>query len=269
MEPTVRPKFPARAVFAALLWGTALSVLALVLAGHAAPLATDRIGGAILGGLSDALAIGIGLGLVALMLWPPFVPWLRVRFRRVRERMSVDRRPLLESLGRLAHFESAHDHLTAGRVLLRMGQAPRAWPHLERAFALDRESAAAAYLAGLALFELGAFPAARNALAHAVALEPEHAFGDALWAFGRTLAKLGAEAEAEQVLARHEARFGPSPRVDLLRARLARRRGEAGRARELLDRAATPPKDRGLQAPEDALARAQARVAGGRRGGAR
>lgn len=269
MDATPRPRIAARTAFAALLWIAAAVTIALVIGGHAAPLTTVQVADVVALWLGR-LVLGVAIaGAVALLLWPPAVPWLRLQWRRARDRMNVDRGPLLEAQSRLQHLETSRDHLTVGRSLLRMGQGPRAIPHLVRAYELENDSAQAAHLLGLALFEVGAVTDARRALERAVAIDPSHGFGDALLALGRTLERLGEDAEAERVLAQHEERYGPAPRADLLRARVLGRLGQRDRARALLERAAAPPKDRGLESPDNALARARARVARRGVGGAR
>ncbi len=249
-----------RSSFAVLLWLLALTVVVGVLLGDRDPLALDAVVATLTRILRATAFASLGVGIVAVLFWPPFLPGLRLWLRRSKDRMSVDQRPLHEANARLKHFENAADHLTAGRTWLRMGAFRQALPHLVRSVELDGDSAQGRYQLGLALFGIGQLEAACQQLGRAVAIDPSHAFGDALLVHGLALERGGKGEAAEAALAQHEARFGASRRADLARARIALQRGDAAAAARLLARASRPPEGGMKLPPEEALARAKARV---------
>ena len=103
-------------------------------------------------GLRLALAPTAAVALVtlaALVLYPPFLPTAKLALRRLRSRLGTDLGPLREAEGRLRNFETAADHLTAGRVLYHQGRLHEALPHLIRAVEIDPRHAASRYQLGL------------------------------------------------------------------------------------------------------------------------
>lgn len=253
--------FALRASFAVVLWGAAAVVLAIVVLGDGDPQGVADAVDA-MAGIAGQLGLGALLAaLAAILLWPPVVPGLRLLLRRLKDRMSVDQRPLVEAQARLAHFANAADFLTVGKTCLRMGDVKRALPALVRAVEIDPSSPGACAALGQAFFAAGDLKNAVGALGHAVELDESQGFGDALLLLGTALGRLARHDEAEAVLARHEARFGASRRADLVRANAARARGDGAAAMRFLDRAARPIETTGPVPIEERYARAKARVA--------
>lgn len=258
--PRHRRRFGLRAAFAASLWIVALGTVLLVVAGLEAPRSTTEVAARVAEWLRMFAIAAALIGTLALIAWPPAIPWLRLWWKEARDRMRVDHGPMLEATARLEHFESAADHLIVGRTLLRIGQPNRALRHLMRAVELEPDAVQNAYFCGRALLAVGAYPVALRALTHAAKLDPEYAFGDLLIDLARAQMRNGQPEAAEQTLARHEQRFGAAPTVDLLRAQLAVARDEPERAREFFSRAAAKPPVATVVSPRDRLARARARV---------
>ncbi|MFO1052625.1 MAG: tetratricopeptide repeat protein [Planctomycetota bacterium] len=249
-----------RVLFALLLWAGVAAILWIVVEGDRAPTATDAVVATASRFLGNAL-LGAGVVLaLGVLAWPPFLPSLRLAWRKLREQTRVDQRPMHDALARLAHFDNAADHLTVGRTLFRMGNARNALPHLAKSIELDPQSAAAHFFAGQALAKLGQLPLACEQLSLAVQIEPDHGFGDAILLLGTTLARADRGDAAESVLAQHEARFGSVRRADVVRAKLALARGDREAAARFVARAARPMEKSPMVNPEELLARAQARV---------
>jgi tetratricopeptide (TPR) repeat protein len=258
-QPLPRP-VALRASLAIALWTLVLAILALVLLGDRDPVGALRVVTRVFD-LAGIAMIALALvALAAVLLWPPSILAVRIWLRRQKDKLGVDERPLVEAQARLAHFENAADLLTLGRGWLRRGEAKRAATALARAVELDAQSPSACWLLGEALRELGDLPNAAAALRRAVELDESIGFGAALLAYGTLLERLGEATGAEAVLARHEARHGPSRRADLVRARAARARGDHAAAAAFVERAARPIESQGPVPLEERHARACARV---------
>ncbi|MBK8978290.1 MAG: tetratricopeptide repeat protein [Planctomycetes bacterium] len=249
-----------RALATALLWLAVAAVVATLLLGERDPARATVLQVRVLGALGTAGVWLGGVAAVALALWPPVWPWLRVRWSGMKDRMSTDPTPYREALGRLAHFESAPDLVQVGRYLLRQGNLAAAVRHLARAAELEPDNPQTRLLLARALLRSGAVgPAAEQAFA-AVRLDERCGFGEALVLLGDALHRLQRDDDAERALAHHEQLFGGQREADLLRARIAQAQGRTEDARRLARRAAAPPADAVRLRPTDALARAQARV---------
>lgn len=248
-----------RSIFAVVLWAAALTPPALIVLAERDPLMAITLWrGAVR--VATALGLGVlGAGVLGLLLCPPFLPGLRLGWRRVKRRLTVDPAPLMEALGRLKHFENAEDHLTAGRVLAEQGKLREALEHLGRAVELDPERLAPRYELGVVLAGVNPETAARI-LEDVVRADERHAFGEALLLLGVCLERIGEHRRAAEALARHEELFGENRRALLHRGRALARLGDRETALELLRRAARVPGDHERLDPEDALARALARV---------
>jgi tetratricopeptide (TPR) repeat protein len=252
---------PARALFAALLWGSAAFPVLLWALSLSSPLLAVRVAaGAETTVRYGAFALA-ALALGALLFYPPFLPTLRLFVRTTRLRLGTDLGPLREAQERLRHFESAAEHLNAGRILLQSGKTFESIRHLQRAVELDGEHMGTRYWLGLTLARAGDLRGAAEQLAHVVQRDPRHAFGAAMQELGVVLERGGAEAQAVQVLERHEREFGPNRRTAFHRARARGRLGDAEGARADLRAAAAAPQAGHPMTLEDELMRARARVA--------
>jgi tetratricopeptide (TPR) repeat protein len=247
--------------FGLLLWLSALAFPALWLVHRGSPAAAVRAVEQAQRALGWA-AIGAGtLAGLGLLLFPPFLPWLRLTVARLKERLSTDPGPLLEAQARLRNLETVPDHLLVGRALLQRGEPAPAVAHLARAVELDPDHLPCRFWLGRALAAVGDVPRAVEQLAAVVARDERHAFGEALLELGRLLVRGRDDARALAVLERCEQLFGPSPRALFYKARAQAGLSRHDAARASLRRAAQrPDKDRHA-APHDALYRARARVA--------
>jgi tetratricopeptide (TPR) repeat protein len=168
---------------------------------------------------------------------------------------------MLAARERLAHLETAPDHLVVARTHLDMGSIERALPHLARALEIEPESLSARFLLGRSLLRLGQIPAATAQLAVVVQQDETHAWGDGLLELAAALEHAGHDTEALSLLERHAERIGANRRAMLARARILGRLGRRDEARALLVQAAEAPPTKQRLSPDEALARARARVA--------
>ena len=252
---------PARALFAALLWGGAAFPVLLWAVSLASPLAAVRVAaGAEVTARYGCLAIA-GLAVIALLFYPPFLPGLRLFLRSTRLRLGTDLGPLREAQERLRHLESAAEHLNAGRILFQNGKTMESMRHLRRAVELDGEHMGTRYWLGLALARAGDLRGAAEQLGRVVQQDPRHAFGGAMQELGVVLERGGGEAQAVQVLELHEREFGPNRRTAYHRALARGRLGDRQGASADLRAAAAPPASGHAMTLEDELMRARARVA--------
>ncbi len=251
---------PLRILLAVLLYAVAGAVAAVILIGRRDPIGV----GATVGTIAEvAWTVAVYVVITATVLalfWPPFLPWLRVKWREVHDNVDHDAALLREAASRLQHFDNAPDRLTLGKELVARRDFARAIPQLVRAVELDPESLTAQQLLGRALLGHGEAEKAATLLRAVVERDEDHAFGDSLKVLGEALIASGHDDEAERVLARHEEKFGPLRSVDFLRAQIAHRRGDTARARDLFERAAAPRDGKRKLPPEEALARGRARV---------
>ncbi|MCC6669974.1 MAG: tetratricopeptide repeat protein [Planctomycetes bacterium] len=211
--------------------------------------------------LAGAVGWGAVGALLLVLCWPPFLPWLRLAWRAMRSRMQVDRRPLREAFERLRHFENAHDHHVAGRVLRRLGDRRTALPHLARAVELDPAAPGPRAELGEALLDAGRAADAAAVLAPLVAREPDHAYGETLLLLVQALLRHGDAAAGLAQLEVHHARFGPVRRAAWLRAEAHGRLGDRAARVQALREAAEAPAKGTRMPPADAYVRARARVA--------
>ena len=247
--------------FAGVLWLCALVPVALYFIHLSSPEAATRGVMAVGSALRWMLLGGAVAATVALVIYPPFLPGVRLSLRRLRTRLGTNLAPLREAEGRLQHFQTPADHLTAGRVLFQQGRLREALPHLVAAIELDPRHAGARYQLGLALIQARQLQGAAEQLAAAVQIDADHAFGNALLELGVVLERGNAGEQAVEALQRHTAKFGPDRRAMLHQARALTRLDRRDEAVELLRQAAQPPEDGRSMTLENQLARSQARVA--------
>lgn len=246
--------------FALALWLLALWPVTLILLHADSPVAAARTQLAVQALAGQAGSAGLVLALVLALLYPPFVPGLRLHWHRLRRRLAVERTPLLEALTRLRSFETAHDHFVAGRTLLAIGEAPRALPHLLRAAELDPAHAATAMALGECLVAQRAWPQAAAVLQRVVAADEGHAYGDGLLRLGEALLRSREPAAARAVLERRVARFGPNREALHLLADACADLGDHAARTQALRQASVPLDPAERRNPGAAYWRARARV---------
>lgn len=208
-------------------------------------------------GLWAAAAWGLGAALLLCLVFPPAPAWLRRAWHRTWQELALDRAPLQRALTELKHFATAARHAEVGRLARLRRQHELAATHFAAAVALDDGMASAWHQLGLAHFAMHRWQPAAAAFAKAEALDPGHAFGDALLHLGRARHELG-DPDALAILQQHARQHGGGARSQLWLADALRAAGEPAAAREALRQAAAPPRHR-LSA-EDNWFRALARV---------
>lgn len=208
---------------------------------------------------ANLLRYGGLLTVLLLLVWPPFLPSLRIGLARLRRRLGMDPAPLYDALSRLEHLENVVDHRTVGRILRQQGNLARAAHHLQRALEMEPTDTSTRFELARVLASAGHHQHAALLLQSIVATDPGHAYGEATLQLALALERLGREEEASHALALHIARSGESRRALVLLGRNLWRRGKADEGRDLLRRAALKGKQ--PLSAEDSLWRARARVA--------
>ena len=208
-----------------------------------------------------ALLAALVTFIVAALVWPPFLPSLRLSWRRLKGRLSVDRGPMLEALADLEHFETAPKHLAVARTAHTLGDVRRALPHAVKAVELDPQLLSARYTLGVLLREIGQTPEAVRQLGFVIERDHDRTFPGALIERARALLSLRADGEALVMLERHRQNYGPQRTCSLLRGRALRGLGREDEAKAAFTEAAAPPPEGVNLSAEDALTRAQAKVA--------
>lgn len=246
-------------MFAILLWLGAAWPLLLFLLYQRDPLAPGRLAQS-LGGLAGPAAWIAGLLFAAaLLLYPPFLPWLRVGLRGLRGQLRQSQLPLLEAQRRLQGFDNPADRLLLGRLHLDRGEVQAAIGHLLVALQLEPGNVATRYELGRALLRAGRVRDAAELLGQVVSTEESYAFGEALLRLGDAQLRAGEPTLARATLERHRALYGGRKEALLLLATACERTGDRAAALAVLGAAAAPPAEGRLGA-EDALHRARARV---------
>ena len=247
-----------RVLPALLLWWATGMGIALFVANAQDPVDAVRMARAIAGVAPQALLWCTVTAFALALLWPPFPAALRLAFARIGETLRTDRGPLLRAIADLRNFESAARHLEAGRAANACRDYRAAIPHLIRAIQMERDLLAAHYQIGVAFFELGALQQAAQALTHVTAIEPGHAFGDALLRLARTRQLGGDRTGARDLFVQHQKEHGGNRKSHhwLGLAHLAV--GDRDAARAALQVAAS--KDNKPRTAEENWHRAKARV---------
>lgn len=201
------------------------------------------------------------LAVLLAFVWPPFLPGLRLRWGRVRERLRQDPAQLHSVLSGLQHLDTAAARLDAGRLQLAAGRPAEARANLERAVALSPELITARFLLGRAQRATGDAAAAAATLASVVQEEPAHAFGAAMLELAEAQAAAGGTEAAIALLTRHEREHTATRCSLLLRARLHHKLGNTAACRSDLAAAAAPPAPGQRLTVQESYCRAQARAA--------
>lgn len=199
----------------------------------------------------------LGAALAALLL-PPVPAWFHLKLDALRRSLGSDRGPLLRALGELQHFASAQRHLEVGRLARSRGEHALALQHLIAALELDPRAAATHHQLGLTLFALGHLPHAAHCFANAEALEPGHAFGDALLYAARCADLRDQHAAALAGFEQHEQRHGGGYKSRYWHALALDGAGQTPAATSLLQAIAARPERR--LSPEENWFRALARL---------
>lgn len=251
---------PIRKTFAVLLFVVALVPLALIV-GFSVDLdglyAVSYYGHMWLRGI---FFLGLGCLGVLLVLYPPFLPFLRLRARQTWRRLGTDRGPLYDGIARMRHLETHADRLNVGRMARQMGEIPMAMENLRRAFELEPDHVAGRYQLALLLIDVNDYPDAATLLESVVHDDEKHAFGDALLHLSQTLFRMHRDADALAYIQKHQHLFPGSRQIHLLAARTLAELSRIEEAREQLRAARRPPEDKERLSPLEKLARARARV---------
>lgn len=251
---------PIRKSFAALLFVVAIVPLALIV-GFSVDLdalyAVSHYGHI---WLRRLFFLGLGCLGVLLLLYPPFLPFLRMRAGQTWRRLGTDRGPLYDGIARMRHLETHADRLNVGRMARQLGEIPMAMENLRRAFELEPEHVAGRYQLALLLMDINDYPDAATILESVVRDDEKHAFGDALFHLGETLFRMHRDADALAYIHKHQDLFPGSRQVHLLAARTLAGLSRIEEAREQLRAARRPPEDKERLSPAEKLARARARV---------
>ncbi|MHC4078506.1 MAG: tetratricopeptide repeat protein, partial [Planctomycetota bacterium] len=193
-------RFSVRKVFAGVLWAAALVPLVLYVSSLSAPVDTV-LWAAQAGRYLSYVAAALGATVVLLLLlYPPFLPFVRLRLSSMKRRLGTDHKPLYDGLYRLQHLETHADHLQVGRAARNLGQLPLALAHLARAFEMDPNHLAGRYELGRVLCEVSRFKDAATILESVIREDEQHGYGDALHLLGRAYSHIGATEQAVSAL---------------------------------------------------------------------
>lgn len=250
-----------RVLAVSLLWLVALWPVAILLTGAVDPVAGVRavhVAGTALGWLLWGGGIAAGL---AVLLYPPFVPAVRLRLRAVWQRLATADKPVRDAYVRLQQLETVNDHFLVGRHLRERNQAGPAVQHLRRAVELDSTHTSARYQLGLALRDAGRVQEAVDELQRVLAADPQLASGRPFLDLAEILDQARMHAEADHLLRRFRGMHGDHRAALVLHARALAGIGEREEAMRLLREAAAPPPPNARMPLEEESARARARVA--------
>lgn len=255
----------ARQLPLALVWAMALWPVTLWLVHAQDPVAAVRLAQGAAAALRAAWPWALGGALAVGLVYPPAPAFARRALHRWQQGLLLDQQALLVKIGELRDFETSARHLEVGRMLRMARKHEQAIPHLGRAVELDDSIAGGWHQLGLALFALHQWPAAARCFERAEALDPGHAFGDALLCFGRCL-HMVKDGRALATLEQHALRHGGGPRSWLWLAEARARAGDRAGTTAALRQAARKPEHR--LSPEDGWFRALARTRLWGKGGA-
>ncbi len=248
-----------RLLFAILLWIVALIPLSLVLMGLNDSAQAIAWSTTLQSGSQYLGAIIVGTAVVALVLYPPALPSLRLAIHRSKTRMSIDQGPAAQALERIEHLPTGRDHLIVGTWAKDTGDLQRAATHLIEAIKLEPNSIPAHFAFAEVARKAGNLEVAFQEYAGVVQREPDHAYGRALLGLADTLKDLGQNEEALKAYAQHEKTHGEHRAAFVARAGILQQLGQREAATELLQRAAAAPSS-GKLPPEEAYWRAKAQM---------
>lgn len=268
-RPARFPRFhrqqPIRKFFAALLLCAALVPVGLVVYHQIAPARMFHAWGQTQALALQSVLYGLGAGLLAL-LYPPSLPFLRLRGRELWRRLGTDRTPMYDSIARLEHLETHDDHLKVGRMALQLGETALAVEHLSRAHALDSTHVSGQFHYALVLADTGRDEEATTLLESVLEADEKHAFGDAMFHLGRLRFRMRQHQTAITVLRRHQELFPGGRQAALILAKALAATGDLEAAQQAREIARRPVEADVHLLPAEALAKAQALVTVLRRG---
>ena len=202
------------------------------------------------------------LGLLALLLYPPFLPWLRLLWERFRKKGQFNRKLAADLLTRLKNFETVPDLLQLARLYLSSGQIGMALPPLARALQKEPDSARVHFLLGQALYEAGK-PV--EALPHAMAAVNFHQedFGktESRFLLARVLESLGKFQETLAQLEKIHQESGENYESLFLKAQVLKRLGRAEESREVFSKIITLAQNKKRRSPKQDWILAKAKMA--------
>lgn len=244
-----------------MLWLCALWPGALLGLGYLDPVAGVRAAGWATLAAGWAVWATCVLGGLAVFLYPPFVPALRLRLRRGWQRLGTSDKPVRDAYARLSQLETVNDHFVVGRFLRERGQAAAAVKHLTRAVQLDAAHTNARYQLALAHKDVGNAQGAVDELQRVLAADPQLAAGQPFLDLAAILEAARLHEPADAVLSQYRRLHGDGRVALVLHARALAGVGKREDSKALLRRAAQAPAP-GLRVPvEETHARARARVA--------
>jgi tetratricopeptide (TPR) repeat protein len=243
------------------LWVAALWPLLVLALGAVSPVAGVRAGNLATRGIGWTLWGTAALAVALVVFYPPFVPGLRLRLRRLWQRLGTSDKPVRDAYARLAQLETVNDHFAVGRFLRERGQAAPAVKHLQRAVELDAGHLGARYQLALARRDAGDLQAAVDELQRVIAVDAGFASGQPLLDLATILLHAHLHAEADALLAHYRRLHGDTRVALVLQARALAGVGRREDGVALLRQAASPPATPGRVTAEEAHARARARVA--------
>jgi len=147
---------------------------------------------------------------------------------------AVDRRRLGGEVRRLGAVDTPHNRGKLGSLHLAAGRARKAVPHLEVAVLGEPDEVEWRFRLGQAYLASGRPQEAAEALARAVELDEEHAYGGVLLSLARARQVAGDPRGALEALERFERNNGPSAESAYRRGQALRWAGEKERARGAL-----------------------------------
>ncbi len=202
------------------------------------------------------------LGLLALLLYPPFLPWLRLFWERFRKKGKFDRKLAADLLTRLKNFETVPDLLQLGRLYLSSEQPGMALPPLARALQREPDSSKAHFLLGRALFEVGR-PA--EALPHALAAvqlqKEDFGRGELRLLLAKVLNSLGKFQEALAQLDKIHQESGENYESLFLQAQILKHLGRSEDSRESFSKIVALSQNQQRRSPRQAWILAKAKMA--------
>lgn len=144
---------------------------------------------------------------------------------------ALDRRKRAALVRRLGAVETPHNKGKLGSLYASQRRWKRAIPLLEEAAAGEPDSVEWRYRLGQALLGAGRAAEAREALEGVVAMDEEHAYGEAMMRLAEARAAAGDHDAALAALDRFDRNHGPNPESAYRRGLSLRARGERAAAR--------------------------------------
>jgi len=249
-----------RLLFVIALWASALVAPLLMVATWIDPVLGVDLAALLAASVAWTL-LTITVGSVALaLLWPPFLPGLRVAMRRTMTRAGIDQGPLREAVAKLQHLETAQAHLDVARIAAQLGNDRQALPHAVKAVELDPELTSARFLLSQVLDGVGQRQEAVRQCRIVLRDEPDHAFGRAMIHLGECLLRDNDLAGAIETLEQHARLHGATRASAFTLGEAHQRAGNRDASLRWFAEAARNPAPGEHLAAADALVRARARV---------